>query len=163
MGDCTLIVGPYGVPKIAVARELARFCGKPEETAADRSYIYRVAGLEHPGLVTSPFRAPHHTCSAAALLGGVSRGYAWRPGELSLAHGGTLLLDEVTEFSRRSLELVRGVFDRGVIVLCAAGGRRLTVPARFNLIATACPDELDRVPEWLRERARIVKVEKKRA
>lgn len=85
-------------------------------------------------MAVRPFRNPHHTSSAAALVGGADL----RPGEASLAHGGVLCLDELAEFSRPALEALREPLDSGRIVLARAGGT-VELPARFLLCATMNP------------------------
>jgi magnesium chelatase family protein len=102
--------------------------------------IHSVAGLlsaEHPLILHPPFRAPHHSASMAALVGG---GRAARPGEVSLAHRGVLLLDELPEFMRAALEALRQPVEDGVVGVVRAEGRAV-YPARFQLIATMnlCP------------------------
>jgi magnesium chelatase family protein len=102
--------------------------------------IYSVAGLLPPGrpLVTAaPFRAPHHTASAPAVVGG---GPGPRPGEASLAHHGVLFLDELAEFPRPTLEALRQPLEDGVVSVARVGGRAV-FPARFQLVATMnlCP------------------------
>jgi magnesium chelatase family protein len=100
--------------------------------------IHSVAGLLSPGsgLVTArPFRAPHHTASDVALVGGGSQP---RPGELSLAHCGVLFLDELPEFSRRVLETLRQPLEQGVVHLARAA-RSISVPARVMLVAAMNP------------------------
>src|SRR5690606_25092742 len=82
-----------------------------------------------------PFRAPHHTASAAALVGG---GSDPRPGEVSLAHNGVLFLDELPEFSRHVLEVLREPLENGVITISRAG-RQAEFPARFQLVAAMNP------------------------
>jgi magnesium chelatase family protein len=82
-----------------------------------------------------PFRAPHHTASAAGLLGG---GHPIRPGEVSLAHHGVLFLDELPEFNRRCLESLREVLEQGVVRIARAGVS-CTLPARCQLLAAANP------------------------
>jgi magnesium chelatase family protein len=88
------------------------------------------------GLLTArPFRAPHHTISESALVGG---GSVPRPGEISLAHHGVLFLDEVPEFSRRALEVLRQPLEHGSILVSRAA-RTASFPARFTLIAAMNP------------------------
>jgi magnesium chelatase family protein len=91
-----------------------------------------------PGLISAPpFRAPHHGASVAAVVGG---GTVPRPGEVSLAHRGVLLLDELPEFPRSVLEALRQPLEDGVVSVARVGGREL-FPARFRLVATMnlCP------------------------
>ena len=95
--------------------------------------IHSVAGTLPPGsglVATPPFRAPHHGASAAAVVGG---GAAPRPGEVSLAHRGVLLLDELPEFPRSVLEALRQPLEDGVVSVARVGGRAL-FPARFRLV-----------------------------
>src|SRR5205823_9951251 len=99
-----------------------------------------VAGLLPPGrpLVTvPPFRAPHHTASVSAIVGG---GTGPSPGEASLAHRGVLFLDELAEFPRNALEALRQPLEDGAIAVARVGGR-IVFPARFQLVATMnlCP------------------------
>ena len=110
------------------------------EEALEVTRIHSVAGTLDPaaGLVdTPPFRAPHHGASAAAVVGG---GSVPRPGEVSLAHRGVLLLDELPEFPRPVLEALRQPLEDGVVSVSRVGGRSL-FPARFRLVATMnlCP------------------------
>lgn len=114
-------------------------------TFADRSKICRVAGLECSGL-SRPFRAPHHTVSTHGLLGSYGRGWDWRPGEITLAHGGTLYLDGVEEFPWSSLEIVRSAWQR-----CECGLRGFTAPGWFDLILHQREKEWPRMPLWVRE------------
>ena len=100
--------------------------------------IHSVAGLLPPGaglISARPFRAPHHTCSDMALVGG---GTIPRPGELSLAHGGVLFLDELPEFSRRVLETLRQPLEAGVVNV-ARVSRSVTFPARVMLVGAMNP------------------------
>jgi magnesium chelatase family protein len=99
-----------------------------------------VAGLldpEHPLIDSPPFRAPHHSASTAAVVGGGPR---LRPGEASLAHHGVLLLDELAEFQRPALEALRQPLEDGVIHVARAAGS-VRFPARFQLVGTMnlCP------------------------
>ena len=100
--------------------------------------IHSVAGLLPPdaGLLTAPpFRAPHHTASDVALVGG---GASPRPGEISLAHNGVLLLDETAEFTRHVLDALRQPLEEGAILIARAA-RTAVFPARFMLAATMNP------------------------
>jgi magnesium chelatase family protein len=102
--------------------------------------IHSVAGLlapELPLVLRPPFRAPHHSTSTAAIVGG---GPNPRPGEASLAHRGVLLMDELPEFQRPALEALRQPLEDGVVSIARVGGRAL-FPARFTLVATMnlCP------------------------
>ena len=112
----------------------------PPEEALEVTRIHSVAGLLPPGrpLVTvPPFRAPHHTASVAAIVGG---GPSPRPGEASLAHRGVLFLDELAEFPRNALEALRQPLEDGFVAVARVGGR-LVFPARFQLVGTMnlCP------------------------
>ena len=108
------------------------------EEALEVTAIHSVAGLLPPetGLLTAPpFRAPHHTASDVALVGG---GANPRPGEISLAHNGVLLLDETAEFARHVLDALRQPLEEGTIRIARAA-RSATFPARFMLAATMNP------------------------
>jgi magnesium chelatase family protein len=111
-----------------------------DAAALEVTRIHSVAGLlraAHPLITTPPFRAPHHTASAAAIVGG---GRGPRPGEASLAHRGVLLLDELPEFVRPALEALRQPLEDGMISVARADGTAL-YPARFQLVGTMnlCP------------------------
>jgi magnesium chelatase family protein len=102
--------------------------------------IHSVAGVlppERPLITRRPFRAPHHSASTAAIIGG---GTGPRPGEASLAHLGVLLLDELPEFQRPTLEALRQPLEDGLVAVARAQGQAL-FPARFQLVATMnlCP------------------------
>jgi magnesium chelatase family protein len=111
-----------------------------DESALEVTRIHSIAGVLDAGeglIRTAPFRAPHHTASAAAIVGGGSNP---RPGEATLAHRGVLLLDELPEFARNVLEALRQPLEDGVIAIARVGGR-CTFPARFQLVGTMnlCP------------------------
>ena len=162
-----LLIGPASTGKLQYARALSRTLGfGPVD-----HYAYQVAGLDSPAVGETPFRAPHHTISEQGFKGAFLSGYMWRPGEISLAHGGTLVLDELPEFRRNTIDVVREAIGGTVRV------GPLQVPTVFNLIATAnlcpcgnrsefcrCPDSaiksyLARIPTWLRARARVVQAD----
>jgi magnesium chelatase family protein len=109
------------------------------EEALEATMLHSVAGLLRPGRAlvgARPFRAPHHSVSAAGLLGGGSG--VVRPGEVSLAHQGVLFLDEVNEFRRDVLEGLRQPLEDGRVVVVRAVGA-LEFPARLTLVAAANP------------------------
>ena len=108
------------------------------EEAVETTKIYSIAGQMPAGrgLVTArPFRSPHHSASSAALAGG---GAQFRPGECSLANCGVLFLDELPEFSRESLEVLRQPLEDGCITVSRAAGSA-TYPSRFQLVAAMNP------------------------
>ncbi len=138
-GHNLLFIGPPGTGKTMLARALPSILPPldPDETLAS-SAIHSVAGLtdpEHPLLATRPYRAPHHTASRLALVGG---GVPPRPGEVSLAHNGALFLDELPEFPANVLETLREPLEEGEITISRAGAAA-TYPARFTLIAAQNP------------------------
>jgi magnesium chelatase family protein len=106
--------------------------------ALEVTKIYSVAGLlgSEPGIVQArPFRFPHHTISQTALVGG---GSAVKPGEISLAHHGVLFLDELPEFTRSAIEVMRQPIEEGIVTIARAAGT-FTYPARFMLVASMNP------------------------
>jgi magnesium chelatase family protein len=137
-GHNLLLVGPPGGGKTMMARRLPAILPPLTfEEALECSAIHSVAGtLPGTGLLAArPFRAPHHTISHVALVGG---GAIPRPGEISLAHNGVLFLDEMPEFQRRALEVLRQPLEEGRVTIARAA-RTAVFPARFVLVGAMNP------------------------
>lgn len=134
-----LLVGPPGAGKTLLARRLPSILPPPSfEEAVASTAIHSVAGLLDPAtglLAVRPFRAPHHSASDVALIGG---GRDPRPGEASLAHNGVLFLDEIVEFDRRALEALREPMEEGAVRVARAL-RTVRFPSRFLLVGAMNP------------------------
>jgi len=133
-----LLMGPPGTGKTLLASRLPGILPPMDETEAlEAAAIASVAGLEldPPTWRQRKFRAPHHTASGVALVGGGSKP---RPGEISLAHGGVLFLDELPEFSRHVLEVLREPLESGRVVISRAAVQA-EFPAAFQLVAAMNP------------------------
>ncbi|TCB55530.1 YifB family Mg chelatase-like AAA ATPase [Acinetobacter terrestris] len=134
-GHSLLFKGPPGTGKTLLASRLASIL--PPLDAQENlqvASIYSVSNTSHP-FGQRPFRAPHHTASAVALVGGGSHP---KPGEITLAHLGVLFLDELPEFDRKVLEVLRQPLESKEIVISRAS-RQITFPANFQLIAAMNP------------------------
>ncbi|HJP98598.1 MAG TPA: YifB family Mg chelatase-like AAA ATPase, partial [Rhodanobacteraceae bacterium] len=137
-GHHLLMIGPPGTGKSMLAARLPGVLPPMTETEAIEACTVRsVAGVpfDADNWRQRPYRAPHHTASGVALVGGGSHP---RPGEISLAHHGVLFLDELTEFDRRVLEVLREPLESGRIVISRAA-RQAEFPARFQLVAAMNP------------------------
>ena len=145
-GHALLMNGPPGAGKSMLASRLPSILPPlaPRELL-DVSMVHSVAGLIVNGALTDrrPFRAPHHSASMAALVGG---GLQARPGEVSLAHRGVLFLDELPEFQPQVLDALRQPIETGEVLISRAN-HRVTYPARFQLVAAMNPCRCGRATE----------------
>ncbi|MEQ5816875.1 YifB family Mg chelatase-like AAA ATPase [Marinobacter sp. NFXS11] len=137
-GHNLLFFGPPGTGKSMLASRLPGILpGLDDAAAMEVASVHSVAGLpvRAGGWRQPPFRSPHHTASAVALVGG---GSSPRPGEISLAHQGVLFLDELPEFERRVLEVLREPMETGEISISRAA-RQVNFPARFQVVGAMNP------------------------
>ena len=138
-GHNLLMIVPPGAGKTMLARRISSILPPMSfQEALTTTTIHSVSGLLQTNqqfVVQRPFRAPHHTISGAGLVGGSSHP---RPGEVSLAHNGVLFLDELSEFQRHVLEVLRQPLEEGQVTISRASGS-LTFPSRFMLVAAMNP------------------------
>jgi magnesium chelatase family protein len=137
-GHNVLLIGPPGAGKTMLARRMPTILpALNEEEALEVVAIHSVAGVDHARVAggVRPFRAPHHTISSAGLIGG---GSVPRPGEVSLAHHGVLFLDEILEFPRHVLDLLRQPLEDARVVIARAA-QAVAFPARFTLVGASNP------------------------
>ena len=136
-GHNILLSGPPGTGKTLLAKAIMGLLPEPSlDEMIEITKLHNLVTNSETGIMRArPFRAPHHTASSTAMIGG---GTKPRPGEISLAHGGVLFLDEMPEFPRSVLEVLRQPLEDGTITVARAAGV-VTFPARFMLVGTRNP------------------------
>ncbi|MDX1916656.1 MAG: YifB family Mg chelatase-like AAA ATPase, partial [Rickettsiaceae bacterium] len=139
-GHNVLMYGPPGTGKSMLASRIASILPEMSiKEILECSTIYSVAGMIQEGMLNyrRPYRAPHHSCSSAAMVGG-GAGKRVKPGEISLAHNGVLFLDELPEFAPNVIEALRQPIETGE-VLISRSNAHIKFPAKFQLIAAMNP------------------------
>ncbi|CAM3851029.1 MULTISPECIES: YifB family Mg chelatase-like AAA ATPase [Pseudoalteromonas] len=137
-GHNLLFLGPPGTGKSMLAQRMPTIMpGMSDDEALATAALYSIIGqsVDLTNWRKRPFRNPHHTCSAVALVGGSSNP---KPGEISLAHNGVLFLDELPEFERKVLDSLREPMETGTVTISRAA-RQMEFPAQFQLIAALNP------------------------
>ncbi|MGS0537245.1 YifB family Mg chelatase-like AAA ATPase [Pseudoalteromonas sp. SaAl2] len=137
-GHNLLFLGPPGTGKSMLAQRMPTIMpSMSDEEALSSAALYSIIGqsIDLTNWRKRPFRSPHHTCSAVALVGGSSNP---KPGEISLAHNGVLFLDELPEFERKVLDSLREPMETGTVTISRAA-RQMEFPAQFQLIAALNP------------------------
>ena len=137
-GHNLLFLGPPGTGKSMLAQRIPTIMPQmTSQQALETAAVYSLVGqsVTHQNWLNRPFRSPHHTCSAVALVGGSSNP---KPGEISLAHNGILFLDELPEFDRKVLDSLRTPMETGQVTISRAA-RQVDFPANFQLVAALNP------------------------
>lgn len=131
-----IMIGPPGCGKSLLAETFSSILPPlKQENQFDIMGIYQLANIKNPNFQVPPYRDPHHSASAVSLIGG---GANPKPGEESLAHRGVLFLDEMAEFPKRTLDMLRQPMETGVVTISRAAST-VTYPAQFLLIGAMNP------------------------